>query len=106
MYLPSISILGFLATISTVTAEDLFWAPLPQDASAGALKYQPAVDYDETACYQTAAIDKNGHTNSGLELSDRSCRQWDGRLRSRCIGCRHAGDGWSGHGSRHPQGEA
>jgi hypothetical protein len=51
--------------------------PLGENATPGALKYQPAVDYDGTACYQTAAIDRAGHTNSGLELSDRSCRQWD-----------------------------
>ncbi|KAF1959330.1 hypothetical protein CC80DRAFT_585764 [Byssothecium circinans] len=54
MYLPSISILGFLATISTVTAEVLS-ARLPKDASAGALKYQPADDNNK--CVRWGQLD-------------------------------------------------
>ncbi|EME81733.1 uncharacterized protein MYCFIDRAFT_78817 [Pseudocercospora fijiensis CIRAD86] len=40
--------------------------PLPQKASEGAIKFQPALDFDEDVCYYTAAIDALGEVNNGL----------------------------------------
>lgn len=58
-------------------------APQPQPhsrldelASKGASKYQPVIDFDKSACYNTAAIFRDGKLNPGLELcgSDQRCR--------------------------------
>lgn len=58
--------------------------PLQQNASFMELMYQPALDFDESSCYHTAAIDaKDGSTNEGLgfeqyEEPQETCR---GRMR-------------------------
>lgn len=51
--------------------------PLGENATPGALKYQPVIDFDKSACYNTAAIFPDGHLNPGLSLcgNDQSCRQ-------------------------------
>lgn len=48
---------------------------LGQDATEGALKYQPVIDFDKSACYNTAAITRDGHPNNGLETGQGDCRQ-------------------------------
>ena len=50
--------------------------PLGENATPGALKYQPVIDFDRSACYNTAAITRDGRLNSGLELCgrDQACR--------------------------------
>ncbi|KAF4977600.1 hypothetical protein FZEAL_5884 [Fusarium zealandicum] len=39
---------------------------LPQGANAIELKFQPALDFDNDGCYNTAAISPNGNVNPGL----------------------------------------
>ncbi|KAJ8109692.1 hypothetical protein OPT61_g7275 [Boeremia exigua] len=48
---------------------------LDENATSGALKYQPVIDFDQSACYNTAAITRDGHCNEGLELGQGDCRQ-------------------------------
>ncbi|RYP80179.1 hypothetical protein DL769_002592 [Monosporascus sp. CRB-8-3] len=43
--------------------------PLGIDATEGALKWQPVLDFDRDTCYHTAAISPDGSTNKGLEPS-------------------------------------
>ncbi|RGP65182.1 mosquitocidal toxin [Fusarium longipes] len=40
--------------------------PLPQNASSLELEFQPLLDFDMDGCYNTAAMDPKGRTNSGL----------------------------------------
>ncbi|KAL6706042.1 hypothetical protein ACN47E_006144 [Coniothyrium glycines] len=51
--------------------------PLGENASPGALKYQPVIDFDKSACYNTAAITRDGIVNPGRELCgrDQACRK-------------------------------
>jgi hypothetical protein len=52
--------------------------PLGENATPGALRYQPVVDFDKSACYHTAAITRDGNMNPGLELcrwEDNACRK-------------------------------
>lgn len=53
--------------------------PLGSDATEGALKWQPVLDFDKDTCYHTAAIDSSGNTNAGLEpsSSEDECRSED-----------------------------
>ncbi|EHK19815.1 uncharacterized protein TRIVIDRAFT_46830 [Trichoderma virens Gv29-8] len=51
--------------------------PLGENATPGALKYQPVIDFDKSACYNTAAITRDGHCNDGLEIGQGDCRQLD-----------------------------
>ncbi|KFA67843.1 hypothetical protein S40285_09036 [Stachybotrys chlorohalonatus IBT 40285] len=51
--------------------------PLGENATPGALKYQPVIDFDNSACYNTAAITSDGHCNDGLEIGHGNCRQMD-----------------------------
>ncbi|KAL7626174.1 hypothetical protein AAE478_002944 [Parahypoxylon ruwenzoriense] len=40
---------------------------LPEKATAGDKKWQPAMDFDTDSCYNTPAIDANGNINPGLD---------------------------------------
>ncbi|KAL2062082.1 hypothetical protein VTL71DRAFT_6348 [Oculimacula yallundae] len=52
--------------------------PLAQNASPGALQYQPIIDFDKDACYNTWAITRDGHLNPGLERGQGpECRKVD-----------------------------
>ncbi|RYP62297.1 hypothetical protein DL769_007352 [Monosporascus sp. CRB-8-3] len=65
--------LGLLATfLESCTANLLM--PLPELATEGALKFQPALDFDNDACYHTAAIGQDGSVNEGLAPRD-ECRE-------------------------------
>lgn len=50
---------------------------LDENATPGALKYQPVIDFDKSACYNTMAITRSGQLNSGLELGQGNCRTLD-----------------------------
>ncbi|KAK2786467.1 hypothetical protein FQN53_006623 [Emmonsiellopsis sp. PD_33] len=56
-------------------------SPLPQNANAAELKYQPWLDFDTDSCYNTAAVDAGGNMNPGLEKDSGSmtdyCRELD-----------------------------
>ncbi|KXT16944.1 hypothetical protein AC579_7425 [Pseudocercospora musae] len=71
---------GSLASLlpSLVRADVL--SHLPEKASPGAIKFQPALDFDEDVCYYTAAIDNVGAINPGLPNKDQKhsqCRHPD-----------------------------
>ncbi|KAK3988711.1 necrosis inducing protein [Cladorrhinum sp. PSN332] len=60
-------LLGGIA-ISLATANLL--NPLDTDANQKAIKFQPFLDFDGDACYNTAAIDKDGRSlNEGIETN-------------------------------------
>ncbi|OBT39748.1 hypothetical protein VE00_10501 [Pseudogymnoascus sp. WSF 3629] len=71
--------------------------PLKENASAGALKHQPVLDFDGTACFNTAAITLDGHLNDGIstDTSTNVCRNFD-RLDNSNVYVREkcTGDGW------------
>jgi hypothetical protein len=94
MYAFSIRNLGFLATLlSTCAAEILF--PLAENATPGALKYQPVIDFDQSACYQTAAVTRGGHCNDGLDLGTGNCHQVDRLYKSNTyVKEKCTNDGW------------
>ena len=74
MLLGPLQKLGVLAiVVGSCTADILF--PLPQSASDGALKFQPVLDFDKDACYQTAAIGLDGRVNQGLDQFKGNCRE-------------------------------
>jgi hypothetical protein len=60
--------------------------PLGENATPGALKYQPVIDFDKSACYSTAAITRDGTLNPGLELCgrDQACRKQVNLGHDRC----------------------
>lgn len=61
--------LSLLASFVSFGAADRLW-PIQQTASPGALKYQPTIDFDGSACFFTAAIDAiDGRLNPGVEVS-------------------------------------
>lgn len=66
----------FLTALGKATADSIWNLP-ESHASAGALRYQPALDWDDDTCYHTAAIEPSGKTNPGLvPNSDESqCRE-------------------------------
>ncbi|KXT01897.1 hypothetical protein AC578_2176 [Pseudocercospora eumusae] len=71
---------GLLASLlpSLVKADVL--SRLPEKASPGALKFQPALDFDDDVCYYTAAVDIVGDINPGLPNKDQKhshCRHPD-----------------------------
>lgn len=47
-------------------------APLDRNATDGAIRYQPVIDFDKSACYHTAAIFRDSALNAGLELCPKS----------------------------------
>ena len=59
-----------LATVGLVLAAPAAYADppaaLPQNATAGDLKWQPALDYDTDGCYPTPAIGPDGSVAPGL----------------------------------------
>lgn len=71
--------------------------PLKENASAGALKHQPVIDFDKSACFNTAAITLDGHCNDGIEIGTGTaeCRRLD-RLENSNTYVREkcTGDGW------------
>lgn len=71
--------------------------PLKENASAGALKHQPVIDFDSSACFNTAAITLDGHLNDGIEVGAgiAECRKLD-RLDNSNVYVREkcTGDGW------------
>jgi hypothetical protein len=68
---------------------------LDENATPGALKYQPVIDFDKSACYNTMAITRDGHCNEGLELGQGDCRTQD-RLSNSNVYVREkcTNDGW------------
>lgn len=42
-------------------------SPLPSSATDIEKRFQPVMDFDTDGCYNTAAIDASGNTNSGLD---------------------------------------
>ncbi|KAL2853303.1 necrosis inducing protein [Aspergillus pseudoustus] len=56
---------SLLPLVGTCLANIL--TPFPVTASAGALKFQPVLDFTSSSCYQTAAIGTDGQLNSGVE---------------------------------------
>lgn len=53
---------------SPISKRDII-APLPANADAQELKFQPGLDYDSDGCYNTAAIDPDGKTNPGKKAT-------------------------------------
>jgi hypothetical protein len=46
---------------------------LDENATPAALKFQPVIDFDQTACYNTWAILSDGTVNDGEELGEGNC---------------------------------
>ncbi|KAF7195833.1 NLP effector protein 3 [Pseudocercospora fuligena] len=71
---------GLLASLLPSLAKADVLPRLPQKASPGAIKFQPALDFDEDVCYYTAAVDEMGDINPGLPNKDQKhshCRHPD-----------------------------
>lgn len=58
-----------LAILPTMVTADKLLNPLPPNASDGAFKFQPLLDFDTNTCYHTAAIDAGGNINEGMRPS-------------------------------------
>jgi hypothetical protein len=67
----------FASILSTSIANLL--DPLLPNASEGALKWQPVLDFDKDVCYHVAAVDGSLRLNEGLNPSSstRECRAQD-----------------------------
>ncbi|KAI8627119.1 necrosis inducing protein [Xylariaceae sp. FL1651] len=65
--------IGLLAIFLGSCTANLVW-PFPTSATEGALKFQPVLDFDKDACYQTSAIGIDGSLNQGLEPFTGECR--------------------------------
>jgi hypothetical protein len=68
---------------------------LEENATPAALKFQPVIDFDKTACYNTWAIASDGTVNPGIELGEGDCRSID-RLSNSNVYVREkcSDDGW------------
>ena len=64
---------GLLALLANSCVAEFLWS-ITEKATAGALKYQPVLDFDKTACYHSAAINAAGQTNKGYEPGEGDCR--------------------------------
>lgn len=94
MHALSIRNLGFIATLLSCGIAEVLW-PLSENATPGALKYQPVIDFDGSACYQTAAVTRGGHCNAGLELGQGNCHQVDRLYKSNTyVREKCTNDGW------------
>lgn len=64
-------LVAFLGTSAAVNGTPLrkrdVVNPLPENADANAIKFQPVMDYDTDSCYNTAAVDAAGNLNAGLQ---------------------------------------
>lgn len=70
-----VTVLAFLPGISVANVLE----PLGVDATEGARKWQPVLDFDTDTCYHTAAISPDGSTNEGLDWTTdvSECRSED-----------------------------
>lgn len=76
-------LLALLGTSAAVTGSPLSKRdvvnPLPENADAKAIKFQPVMDFDTDSCYNTAATDAQGNLNAGLQVDNtgitENCRE-------------------------------
>ncbi|KAI0013875.1 secreted protein [Xylariaceae sp. FL0662B] len=74
---------------------------LPERATAGDKKWQPAMDFDTDGCYNTPAIDAQGNINPGLEHKDTGlasdCRDASDLENNNVYSRARCNNGWCAH---------